>query len=135
MRINYSPVPGIEKSRILMPIVPVNLIHGKYKFSTYALIDSGAVGGVISTVIADTLRIKWEKIKAQEGYSVGGIFRFHPVKLQVEAFDHHFSLRLSIVEGISAYRCILGQADIFQRAKIIFEGYKKQFEIIFREYN
>lgn len=135
MKIHYSSLPGINSAQILMPIVPVVLINGKYDTPVYALVDSGAVGGVISTVIADDLHIDWKNIPPRMGFSVGGNFRFHSVKLETEIFDHRFPLSINVVEGISAFKCILGQRDLFQRAKISFEAYKNQFEIVFREYN
>lgn len=131
MKIDYSPLPGIEKSKILIPIVPITFFNKKYEFSTFGLVDSGAVSGLISTVIADALQIKWRKIPAKTGYSVSGSFRFHPVSLDGEIYDHRFSLKLNVVEGISAYKCILGQADIFQRAKITFERYKFRRKVKF----
>ena len=135
MKIQYSSLPGTESTQILMPIVPVVLINGEYNTPIYALVDLGAVGGVISTVIADDLHIDWKNTPPRMGFSVGGNFRFHSVKLEAEIFDHRFALKISVVEGISAFKCILGQRDLFQRAKIAFEGYKNQFEIVFREYN
>ena len=118
-----------------MPIVPAVLINGKYNTPVYALVDSGAVGGVISTVIADDLHIDWRKTSPLMGFSVGGSFRFHSIKLEAEIFDNRFPLRMNVIEGVSAFKCIFGQKDLFQRAKITFEGYKNQFEITFREYN
>lgn len=136
MIIKYSPLPDIKTKIILAPLLPVTFVNGEYEFSTLALVDSGATGAVISTIIADDLHIKWEKIPATPGFSVGGIFRSHRFNnLYIEALNHKFKLDVNIIEGISPYKCILGQADIFQRAKITFERYKYQFEIEFREFN
>ena len=60
--IPYSPLPGI-KVRMLMPRVPVVFTYKKNKFPTFALVDSGATNGIISTVIADELKIAWNKIQ------------------------------------------------------------------------
>lgn len=135
MKIHYSSLPGIKSTQILMPIVPIVLINGVYNTPLYALVDSGAVGGVISTVIADDLHVDWINTPPRIGFSVGGSFRFHPVKLEAEIFDHLFPLKINVVEGISAFKCILGQHDLFRRAKICFEGYKNQFEVTFRRFN
>lgn len=136
MIVKYSPLPDVISKTVLVPLLPVTFIHGKYEISALCLVDSGATGGVISTAVAEDLHINWRKIPVSIGFSVGASFRSHKFsKLQVEVSSHKFQLSVSIIEGISAYRCILGQADIFQRAKITFEGYKKQFEITFREYN
>lgn len=136
MIVQYSPLPDITSKVVLAPLVPIILRNVKYEFPTFALIDSGASGAVISTVIADVLNIKWDKLPAEGGFSVGGNFKFHKFdNLKADVFDNEFFLNVSVVEGISPYKCILGQADIFKRAKIIFEGYKNQFEIEFRDFN
>ena len=133
--IDYSPLPGLEKTGVLAPMIPVTFRNGKHEFSTIALVDSGAEAGIISTVIADNLGIKWRKIPAKTGFSVGSSFLFHPVNIVASIFDHNFSLGLNVVEGVFAFKCILGRKDLFKCAKICFEGYKNQFEIVFREFN
>ncbi|OGH37513.1 MAG: hypothetical protein A3B44_02880 [Candidatus Levybacteria bacterium RIFCSPLOWO2_01_FULL_38_21] len=137
-----SPLPDFKDKIILAPLIPVTFRNKNFEFSTFALVDSGASGAVISTVIAEALNIKWEKIPVTQGFSVGGSFRFYrftdlkaiiyDTKLMA---DHEFALSVSIIEAISLYKCILGQKDLFQRAKITFEGYKSQLEVNFREYN
>ena len=133
--IDYSPLPGLEKTGILAPMIPVTFINGEHEFSTIALVDSGAEAGIISTVIADKLNIKWRKIPARSGFSVGSNFLFHPVYIKALIYEHTFSLKINIVEGIFAFKCILGRKDLFKRARICFDGYKNQFEISFREFN
>lgn len=136
MIIKYSPLPDIKSKIVLAPLIPVTFINGKYEFSTIALVDSGATGAVISTIIAENLNIDWRSIPVVLGFSVGSNFRSHRFdKLLAEISADKFQLSVSIVEGISPYKCILGQADIFQRAEITFRGYKKQFEVTFREFN
>lgn len=136
MIIKYSQLPDIKSKIVLAPLVPITFINGKYEFSTFALVDSGATGAVISTVIAEDLHIDWRNIPVNLGFSVGSNFRSHKFNsLNANISNHKFQLSVGIVEGISPYRCILGQRDLFQRAKITFEAYKSQFEIIFREYN
>ena len=136
MIVPYSPLPDITSRIVLAPIIPITFKYNKQEFSTAALVDSGAAGAVISTIIADELGISWRKIKMNAGYSVGGTFRSHIIdNIKAEVLNHTFSLQVSIVEGLGPYKCILGQADLFQRAKISFEGYKKQFSIDFRKYN
>lgn len=136
MKFDYSPLPTIKSKIVLAPIVPITFRYKKLEFSTFALVDSGAAGAILSTVIADELGIDWHEIPAEHGFTVSGNFRFHRVKsIDAQIEDERFSFSLSIVEGISPYHCILGQNDLFKKAKIVFEGYKKQFEIIFRQYN
>ena len=136
MIIRYSPLPDFREKVVLAPLIPVTLRNGKYEFSTFALVDSGATGAVISTVIAEALNIDWNKIPVAQGFSVGGTLRSHRFNnLKANIYDHEFELSVGIIEGISPYRCILGQRDLFQRARITFEGYRNQFELTFREYN
>ncbi|HSW97053.1 MAG TPA: hypothetical protein VLF89_04480 [Candidatus Saccharimonadales bacterium] len=136
MIIPYSKLPNIKSRQVFAPMVPVSFIYKKEEFSTVALVDSGASGAVISTVIAEALGIDWNKIKMSAGSSVSGLFRSHVIDdIKAEIFGHTFPLSISIIEGIGPYKCILGQADLFQRAKISFEAYKQQFSIDFRKYN
>ena len=72
-----SPLPDFKDKIILAPLIPVTFRNKNFEFSTFALVDSGASGAVISTVIAEALNIKWEKIPVTQGFSVGGSFRFH----------------------------------------------------------
>jgi len=69
--IDYSPLPGFEKTGVLAPMIPVTFINRGHVFSTLALVDSGAEAGIISTVIADKLNIKWREIPAKSGFSIG----------------------------------------------------------------
>ncbi len=136
MIIQYSALPDFNDRVVLAPLIPVTFCNSKYEFSTFALVDSGATGAVISTVIAEALNIEWDKIQISEGFSVGGSLRSHRFDgIRVNIYDHDFTLSVGIIEGISPYKCILGQRDLFQRAKIVFEAYKEQFEVMFRQYN
>lgn len=116
-------------------MLPITFINGKHEFSTIALVDSGAESGVISAVIAEALSINWRKIPGRSGFSIGSNFIFHPTSARASIYDHDFLLKINVVEGIFAFKCILGRNDIFKRAKICFEGYKNQFEITFKEFN
>ena len=135
IKVDYSLLPGLERTGVFAPMIPVTLENGNFEFSTIALVDSGAESAVISTVIADELNIDWRKIPRKSGFSIGGNFLFHPINLKAIIFDHEFSFQANVVEGIFAFKCVLGRRDIFKRAKISFEGYKNQFEITFREFN
>ncbi len=136
MIIPYSPLPDIKSKIVLAPMVPVTFTYDGQSFATFALVDSGASGAVISTVIAEALGIAWDRLPVSGGFSVGGVFRSRPFdRLTAEIFDHTFPLTVNIIEGIAPYKCILGQADLFQRATISFEAYKQQFSVEFRRYN
>jgi hypothetical protein len=134
--IPFSPLPDITSKVVLAPLIPVTFHYEHEELSTLALVDSGAAGAVISTVIAEELGIDWQKVKMNAGFSVGGAFRSHIIEdVGIEVFDHQLLSKVSVIEGIGPYKCILGQADIFQRAKICFESYNNRFSVEFRKYN
>ena len=136
MVIPYSPIPSLKTKIVLAPLLPVIFYHKTRKSEAIALVDSGAASAVISTVIAEDLGIDWQNIPLTHGYSVSGMFRTHRLeKLQVSIFDAEYIFAVNIIEGIGPHDCILGQKDLFQKAKITFEAYKKQFSIEFRKMN
>lgn len=135
-RYNYSLLPGLEQTGVLVPIIPVTFIHTNREISTFALVDSGAEQAVISTVIAQELEIDWRSYPKKIGFATSGQFIFHTIpKVIASIEEYEFQITINVVEGINAFKCILGRKDIFQRAKITFEGYKKQFSVEFREQN
>src|SRR5690348_9716169 len=106
MTIPYSPLPDVKSKVVLAPMVPVTLFYEGQSFSTFALVDSGASGAIISTVIAEALGIPWDKLPVSGGFSVGGTFRSRPFNLlTAEVFDHTFPLTVNIIEGIAPYKC------------------------------
>lgn len=136
MKFKYSQLPTVTSKTVLAPIVPVTFKHKKQEFPTFALVDSGASGAMISTIVAGALGIEWDKIPKQVGFTPSGQFVFHTINNIIADIEgNEFSLSIVVAEAISPYQCILGQNDIFKKAKIIFEGHKNEFEIIFRNYN
>lgn len=134
--IKYSILPGLERTGVLAPVIPVTFKNSVYEFPTFALVDSGAEQGLISTVIADALHINWKSIPRKSGIATSGNFLFHPIKdITAVIFDYEFNLDINVVEGINAFKCILGRRDLFQKATIVFEGFKNKFKIEFRELN
>ncbi|GHO85250.1 hypothetical protein [Dictyobacter formicarum] len=102
----------------MAPIVPVTFAYKDQSFSTFALVDSGAAGAVISTVIAEALGIEWDKLPVSGGFSVGGTFRSHAFnQLTAEVFDHSFPLRVNIIEGVAPYKCILSTSRSLPESK------------------
>lgn len=134
--VKYSLLPGLEKTGVLAPMLPITFIHKGNLLPTVGLIDSGAQGALISTVIAEELGIVWEKLPKFIGYTTSGNFTFRVLKdMEIEVFDTKFNIDISIAEGINAFKCVLGRKDIFKKAKITFEGYNDLFYIEFRPMN
>lgn len=135
-RYKYSLLPGLERTGVLAPMLPVAFVNKDFEFSTFALVDSGGEQGLISTDIANALNIDWQKSPRKIGFTTGGQFGFHSVpNILIRIEDYEFRATINVVEGISAFRCILGRKDLFQKAKITFEGYKKEFQVEFRDLN
>lgn len=136
IKFKYSLLPGLEKTGVLAPIVPVTFINKNTEFPTFALVDSGAEQGLISTVIADALEINWRKYPKEVGLTSSGQFIFHRVSnINARIENYEFRMTIVVAEGMNAFKCILGRRDIFQQAKITFEGYKREFQIEFRNLN
>ncbi len=136
MRYPYSQLPSITSREVLAPMVPVTFSYSGNEFSTFALVDSGAAGAIISTVIAEALGMDWTRVTASVGFTLSGQFRSHKIEhVKAEIDGNVFSLTIHVVEGISPYHCILGQADLFQKATIMFEGFHNEFDITFRRMN
>lgn len=134
--VNYSLLPGLERTGVLAPMIPVTFINGVYEFSTVALVDSGAEKALISTVVADALNIDWAHLPRHSGLTTSGSFFYHTYEnLTIKSYDNEFITNINIAEGINAFKCVLGRQDLFRNAKITFEGYKKQFHIEFRQLN
>lgn len=136
MRYRYSQLPSITSRVVLAPMVPVTFVYEGNEFPTFALVDSGAAGAVISTTIAEALGIDWMRVPTVVGFTLSGQFRSHKIEnMKADIDGNAFSLTVSVVEGISPYHCILGQADLFQKATIMFEGFLNEFDITFRRMN
>ena len=134
--IKYSLLPGFERTGVLAPILPVTFFNGKYEMASFALVDSGAEYGLVSTVIAEALYIDWVNLPQKRGFTASGSFAYRTAKnIEAEIFGQSFRLNLNIAEGVNAFKCILGRNDIFKQAKITFEGYRNQFIIEFRNLN
>ena len=133
---DYNLLPGLERTGVLAPMIPITLSNGTKSFSTYALIDSGAENAVISTVIAEALNIDWRNIKQEKGFGMGSGFLFHRFKdLEADIESNEFFLDVCVIEGIYAFKCVLGRNDIFKKAEIKFRGFENKFEINFRNMN
>lgn len=136
MRYRYSQLPSITSRVVLAPMVPVTFLYGGNEFATFALVDSGAAGAVISTPIAEALGVDWMRVPITVGFTLSGRFRSHKIEhVNAEIDGNVFSIAVSVVEGISPYHCILGQDDLFKKASITFEGFRNEFDITFRRMN
>lgn len=132
--IPYSPLPG-SNGKVYMPMVPVTLISDSYEVPTFGLVDSGADGATISTVLAESLGIDWTSIPSASGTTMSGSFIYHRTNIDIDIYGEKFEISVCIAEAVAPFKCILGEADLFQRARISFEREKGQFSIELRELN
>jgi Aspartyl protease len=134
MKIPYSALPGFDNFPP-QPLVPIELKHNNVETMTLALVDSGASGAGISTSLAEDLGIDWRKIPKDKGVGVGGAFVYHPIRLRINLLENEFVILAHVIEGLAPFDAILGQRDLFQRAKITFEAYNSEFGLDFRKIN
>lgn len=80
MRYPYSQLPSITSREVLALMVPVTFSYSGNEFPTFALVDSGAAGAIISTVIAEALGIGWQHIPTSIGFTLSGQFRSHKIE-------------------------------------------------------
>lgn len=52
-------------------MVPVTFSYGGNEFPTFALVDSGAAGAIISSVIAEALGIDWQQTSVSISLHLG----------------------------------------------------------------
>lgn len=131
MNFSYTTLPGIPKDT-KRPLVPVKFLHkDKSTFPILCLVDSGADYSYISTEIATFLGINLKDIKPQKSYGINGSpFTCFPGEITIELGGYrlnipvHFSSQLS-----SAFPCVLGQENFFNKARITFERYKWNLDI------
>ena len=118
------------------PVVPVIFKYKDRKFPYQALIDTGADISIIHAEIAEQLGINLEN---GDKYPFGGIYGIgvgYIHKVNLEIGGHTFQdVPMIFTRDINPYGFgILGHEGLFDRAKLVFELAKKQFEIIPKEY-
>jgi predicted aspartyl protease len=117
----------------MVPRVPIIFRNPKtgMEVPIFCLVDSGASEILINAQVAKMLGIEMEKGKKYIYGGIGG---------EVEGYRHKLTMRLMSDKQEFAVACgvldlpmydgLLGQIGFFDNYKVIFEKYKKRFEVI-----
>jgi hypothetical protein len=98
--------------------------------SVLSLVDSGASDCIFAASLGQVLGIDVPTGKPFEfhGFDMRDVRGFaHKVQLQVNGFPHWIEIEAVFIE--SEVLPILGQRGFFEHYQVVFERYKRQFEI------
>lgn len=120
----------------MVPRVPVVFQNplNKREIPIFCLVDSGASDVLITTEIALALGIEIEQGDLRIYGGIGGKVKgyVHRINIQLMNDTRRFSITCGVLP-LPAYDGLLGQRGFFDNYKVIFEKYKKTFEIIARK--
>ncbi len=112
------------------PIVEVRLAYGANHIDLDCLVDSGAGECLFTRDIADILGINLQGAPEKEYFGITNqstIGQVHPVQLRIKGFSQWVTVEAGFIAENQIG--LLGQAGFFDHFQIIFEGYRKRFEI------
>ncbi len=112
-----------------IPVVFRNAKNGR-ELPIFCLIDSGASEILINTEIAQALGIDVERGEPRIYGGIGGTVTGyqHTIKMQVMGDKKEFIVICGVLP-LPAYDGLLGQRGFFDNYKVVFEKYKKRFEV------
>ncbi len=125
----YTKIPPFTGG---MPIITINLSRSGQVISIPALVDSGAAVNILPYDYGVQLGFIWQEqrlplpvggmMKGSEAYAVSAQAAIDPFPPVDPAFAW-------INKSSHEMRTLLGQVNFFQYFRVVFEGYKKSFEI------
>jgi hypothetical protein len=136
MNIKYRKVDDQTRSEghWFYPLLQVFVRHNVNMRPVLALVDSGAADCILSASLGEVLGVdvpsgnphQFHAFNLQE--TRGFIHRVH---LQVQGFSHWIDIDAVFIE--SEVLPILGQQGFFERYQVVFERFKRQFEVNTKE--
>jgi hypothetical protein len=114
----------------LYPLLQVFLRHGVNMRPVLALVDSGASDCIFAASLGEVLGIDVPTGKPHEfhAFDLKDVRGFdHTVHLQVNGFPHWIEIEAVFIE--SEVLPILGQRGFFEHYQVVFERYRRHFEI------
>lgn len=116
-----------------LPVVFRNPKNGR-EMPIFCLVDSGASDILINQEIAESLGIEVKRGKPHTYGGIGGeVMGYeHVIALRIVGDDHEFTVVCSVLP-LPLYDGLLGQRGFFDNYKVVFEKYKKRFEVTARE--
>jgi hypothetical protein len=136
MKFRYELVPSmVDGSLILQPRVLVKFTdpeNGK-SMTVNALIDSGASVSFLNIGLAEDLGVDLAA-SPQGGVSSANkdnVTYYQDLKIHVEQVTHEFMIPC----GFMNFRtdAVVGQAGFFEHYRVLFERYRKTFELTYHE--
>jgi hypothetical protein len=132
MKIKYRKVDDHTRpeGHTFVPLLRVFVRHGSDMRPTLMLVDSGAADCVFPASFGEVLGID---IPSGEPHNFHGFDLtetrgfLHNVHLQVMGFNNWIEVRAAFIE--SEAMPVLGQSGFFENYQIIFERFKRQFEV------
>jgi len=113
-----------------MPILFRNPANG-LEIPVFCLVDSGASEILINAQIATALGINVTSGEPREYAGIGGVVTGyqHRISLKLMGDAQEFAVECGVLP-VPLYDGLLGQKGFFDNYKVIFEKYKKRFEVI-----
>lgn len=96
----------------------------------HALVDSGAIDCIFPESIGRLIGIDVPSGQPKTYFGLAGQAApgfVHSIKLQVTGFDHWVSLEVGFISADIVP--LLGQSGFFSQYQVIFERFRKQFEV------
>lgn len=136
MKIRYTKLPDVLNpgGYSWYPLLQICARHGNKGRVFHALVDSGAIDCIFPESVGRLLGIDVPsgQPKTYFGLAQQAAPGFvHSIQLQVTGFDHWVSLNVGFINADIVP--LLGQFGFFSHYQVIFEGFRKQFEVNTKE--
>lgn len=136
MKIRYTKLPDVLNpgGYSWYPMIQVCARYGNKGRVLHALVDSGAVDCIFPASIGEVIGIDVPsgEPKTYFGLAEQAASGFvHSIQLQVTGFNHWINIDAGFID--SNISPLLGQHGFFSNYQIIFERFRKQFEVNTRE--
>ena len=128
MRLPYKklplrPVPPARRSFVRRPVIPVHILHAGRGVACEALLDSGADFSIFHAEIADAMGLDLRKAEPVRFSGVSGSgCRGRRRNVTLELAGHRIRCAVVFADGLNLPYAILGQAEVFRRFVITFDG-------------
>jgi len=133
MNIRYRKIPDLTRPEgySLYPLLQIALRHQSRTRPFLALVDSGAINCIFPDSMGAVLGIDVPSGRPSTFYGLAmqeAAGFVHPVQLQVTGFEHWITIEAGFVTG-GKIMPLLGQSGFFENYQVVFERFKRQFEI------
>jgi len=137
MNIKYRKIPDNTRPEgyCLYPLLQVYIRHDVNMRPVLALVDSGSTDCILPASLGEVLGIDVPSGKPHTFHSFNleptpGFL--HTIKLQVTGFRHWADVSVAFIQSEKVMP-ILGEVGFFDHYQVVFERFKRQFEINSRE--